>query len=121
MIPLTTEMDAPLGRDAGCDNARFWAAVAIFGLTGVAVVAVAGAWLALRERPQAPLQDLFAHENGAVFVDMPMLRPRIDDGEEDGPGRGSFTFLDGTTGLREVVEVAPPERFGAVEASSLAR
>ncbi|MDQ0511331.1 hypothetical protein [Ancylobacter amanitiformis] len=113
MMPLMNETDAPLGRDTGQDNACFWAAVAMFSLTGVAVIAVAGVWLALRERPETQVRNLFERENTAVVVDMPTLRPHYDDGDDEGPGPGSFTFLDEANGVHELVEVVPPARLGA--------
>ncbi|MDR6952437.1 hypothetical protein J2X65_001792 [Ancylobacter sp. 3268] len=110
---ILTEVEEPLGRDLGRDSDLNRAAVAIFGLAGLAIVAVASAWLMLRgEAPStAPAGDpllggSFEHENAAVAADAPMLRPASPI--DDGPGPGAFTLMDAATGLREVVEVLPP-------------
>ncbi|MGA0563890.1 hypothetical protein ACO2RV_15700 [Ancylobacter sp. VNQ12] len=101
--------DAPLGRDAGRDNAHYCAAVTIFAVVGIAIVGVAGLWLTLRERPAAQAFNVFEDINAAVSADMPVLRPGFA-GDDVDAGVGSFTFLDGSTGQREIVEMAPPVR-----------
>jgi len=112
--------DAPLGRDAGRDNALYCAAVTIFAVVGFAIVAVAGLWLSSRERPMAQGHDIFGDANAAVSADTPMLRPGFtgDDGDLHA---GSFTFLDGATGLREIVEVTPHASSDGVDAPVVAR
>ena len=114
--------DAPLGRDAGRDNAHYCAAVTLFAVVGIAIIAVAGLWLTLRERPVLQVFDAFEDINSAVTADMPVLRQGFAGDDVDGHS-GSFTFLDGSTGQREIVEMAPPVRSASsdVESPVLAR
>lgn len=107
------EGEQPLGRDIGRDSELNRAAVAIFGLAGLAIVAVASAWLILRgdtpgvARADGPLLGgSFEAGTAPVAADAPMLRPGSQT--DNGPGPGAFTLMDAATGLREVVEVLPP-------------
>ncbi|MBS7543710.1 hypothetical protein [Ancylobacter oerskovii] len=106
-----TEVEEPLGRDLGRDSDLNRAAVTIFGLAGLGILAVTSAWLMLRGEAPATVRvdgPLLSGgiEPGNAAGDMPTLRQSWP--ADDGPGPGAFTLMDAATGLREVVEVLPP-------------
>ncbi|MCB4767190.1 hypothetical protein LGR54_01095 [Ancylobacter sp. Lp-2] len=116
---ILAEAEEPLGRDVGRDSDLNRVAVAIFGLAGLAIIAVAAAWLMLRgETPVAvrsnePLfGDSFEPGNAPMAADAPILRQGSPT--DDGPTPGAFTLMDAATGLREVVEVLPPGRDATI-------
>lgn len=107
-----TVVDGPLG-DVGRDRELNAAAVACFGLAGLAIVGVGIAWLVLRPA-ETRLIDPFAsaatHDAGPVAADAPMLRAAgfgpAADSADGGPGPGALTIVDGSTGQTEVMEMS---------------
>ena len=126
-----TEFDPALGLDAGGhDRAHNRAAVAVFGLTALAIIGGSIAWLGLRPSQPESQQDLpvkvdLALPSVAVPADAPMLRSSSDDDDNfpvgsitgGAPGgstalatinlQHSVTLVDGRTGGHETVGVAP--------------
>lgn len=103
------EPASPLDRDADRDGDLSKAAVGIFGMAGLAIVAVASVWLMARPGTgeTVDLERLFKHDSAPVSADAPMLRSGFDADSDSDADAGGFTFLDGATGLREVVGAAP--------------
>lgn len=88
------DTEAPLGRDAGRDSAHNRAAVVIFGIGGIAVVAVALSCYALRgSEPEWPV---------AIRLTQP-LGMAIDSAG----AAQKFTIFDAATGISETVTVLP--------------
>ncbi|QIB34095.1 hypothetical protein [Ancylobacter pratisalsi] len=115
---------SPLDRDADRDGDLSKAAVGIFGMAGLAIVAVGLVWI--MARPGAvetvSLERLFKHDSAPVSADAAMLRSGFDPDADADAVPGGFTFLDGATGQREVVGVAPrPETTGPDEARTVTR
>ena len=98
------DTEAPLGRDAGRDSAHNRAAVVIFGISGVAVVAVALSCYALRgSEPEWPT---------AIRLTQPLGVALDSEGAVQ-----KFTIFDAATGISETVTVLP-ERDTAEAAST---
>jgi len=69
------QADAPLGRDAGRDSALHYAAISIFGLCGVAVLAVAvGCYAVAGSDPDWPLASGLTGVGAADALDGPPPR-----------------------------------------------
>lgn len=105
-VPGTAHVEAPLERDTDRDCDLSNAAVSIFGIVGLAVVALTGTWLYTRGTAPQTLgfEPHAATESMAVAADAPMLQ-LSPEGEGHNPA--SFTLLDDATGTREVVDVSP--------------
>lgn len=105
------ELDAPLGLDRdGQDRAHNRAAIAVFGVAGLAIVATGLAWFGLRQTPvPQALIELPAPAAATVALDAPVLRPELREeamAVSADPGR-SITIIDGKTGKRETILVGP--------------
>ncbi|HEY9214997.1 MAG TPA: hypothetical protein VIQ29_19365 [Ancylobacter sp.] len=88
------DTEAPLGRDAGRDSAHNRAAVAIFGIGGIAVIAVALSCYALGgSEPEWPTAIRLTQPLGVAL-------------DSDGAAQ-KFTIFDAATGLSETVTVVP--------------
>lgn len=70
-------LGGPLGRDAGLDSVHNRAAVAIFGVAGLAIIGVAVSWLAFRgaEPTWTDHPELIVPGGSVVPADAPVLRP----------------------------------------------
>lgn len=106
------ELDAPLGLDtAEHDRACNRAAVAVFGLTALAILGGGIAWYTLRGAPvEVPVAIDFASPSAAVPVDAPVLRQEVrDDPQPSAPVaiQRSVTIIDGKTGRRETILLGP--------------
>ncbi|WP_414592064.1 hypothetical protein [Ancylobacter sp. G4_0304] len=83
-LPILVDDDRvagdPLGRDDGRDSAHNRAAVAIFGVAGLAVVGVLFGWLSTRGSEPAWTDHpaLMLPGGAPVPADAPMLRPGFD-------------------------------------------
>lgn len=107
------ELDAPLGLDtAEHDRACNHAAVAVFGLTALAILAGGVGWYSLRSPPaEAPVAiDFASPAAAAVSADAPVLRQDLrDEPLASAPVtiQRSVTIIDGKTGKRETVMLGP--------------
>jgi hypothetical protein len=106
------ELDAPLGLDtAEHDRACNHAAVAVFGLTAVAILAGGVGWYTLRSpAAEVPVAIEFASPAAAVSADAPVLRQDLrDEPLASAPVtiQRSVTIIDGKTGKRETVMLGP--------------
>ncbi|HSI18070.1 MAG TPA: hypothetical protein VK980_09890 [Sphingomonas sp.] len=106
------ELDAPLGLDtAEHDRACNHAAVAVFGLTALAILAGGVGWYSLRSAPEAPVAiDFASPAAAAVSADAPVLRQDLrDEPLASAPVaiQRSVTIIDGKTGKRETIMLGP--------------
>lgn len=104
------ELDAPLGLDGGGhDRAHNRAAIAVFGLTGFAILAAGVAWFGLRySAAEAPVAvDFAAPAVSVVPADAPVLRQEVREEPVTASAGRSITIIDGKTGKRETINVGP--------------
>lgn len=105
------ELDAPLGLDtAAHDRARNHAAVAVFGLTALAILGGGIGWYSLRSAPAEPTATIDfatpAVAAAAVSADAPTLRQELQDepvASAPPTVQHSVTIIDGKTGKRETI------------------
>ncbi|MBS7537699.1 hypothetical protein [Ancylobacter lacus] len=107
-----TEYDSFLGADtARRDRVLNGVAVAVFGVTGFAILAGGAAWFWLRpvstERPVVELAPAIS----SVPLDAPVLRRDHDaeagDDGMGGPSGPSVTIIDGATGEHQTIVFGP--------------
>ncbi|MCJ8144368.1 hypothetical protein MKI84_15705 [Ancylobacter sp. A5.8] len=107
-LPILVDDDrlagGPLGRDAGRDSDHNRAAVAIFGIAGLAMVGVLFCWLSARgsEPGWTDHPALMLPGGAPVPADAPMLRPGFDAG-----AGGDVTLLDPAESTRARLTAAP--------------
>lgn len=107
------ELDAPLGLDtAEHDRACNHAAVAVFGLTALAILGGGIGWYYLRGAPaEVPVAiDFASPAAAAVSADAPVLRQEVrDEPLASAPVaiQRSVTIIDGKTGKRETILLGP--------------
>ncbi|MCK0197865.1 hypothetical protein MWN34_13200 [Ancylobacter sp. 6x-1] len=103
-----SEFDTFLGTDAARrDRAYNGVAVAVFGLTGLAILFGGGAWYWLRpaQAGMSPIIELSAPAVSSVPLDTPVLR-RGDSDDTDIAGP-SVTIIDGATGEHQTIVFGP--------------
>lgn len=105
-------LDGPLGRDAGLDSVHNRAAVAIFGVAGLAIIGVAVSWLAFRgaEPSWTDHPELIVPGGSLVPADAPVLRPGFSAGDAGNSAEGAFTLPARITAAPQFIQDQPLSR-----------